>query len=147
MTGLFFVQKWRFSFKHLPILQKTIFLQSRTCRKNTRCRRMASVPPFWDICQWQNVPGILNTWQNTSSKRFFLLPFLQFKKMVLPLKVISTMEQSYSQFSSENSQYFVSDNLTCEIWDNLPQRNFFTCNRLKAIMFEIFILLTSPRIR
>ena len=31
MTGLFFVQKWRFFFKHLPILQKTIFLQSRTC--------------------------------------------------------------------------------------------------------------------
>ena len=31
MTGLFFVQKLRFFFRHLPILQKTIFLQSRTC--------------------------------------------------------------------------------------------------------------------
>ena len=31
MTGRFFVQKWRFFFKHLPILQKTIFLQSGTC--------------------------------------------------------------------------------------------------------------------
>ena len=31
MTGLFFVQKLRFFFKHSPILQKSIFLQSRTC--------------------------------------------------------------------------------------------------------------------
>ena len=31
MTSLFFDQKWRFFFKHLPILQKTIFSQSRTC--------------------------------------------------------------------------------------------------------------------
>ena len=43
---------------------------------------MAPVPPFWDICQWQNLPGNLNTWPNTSSKRFFLLPFLQPKKNV-----------------------------------------------------------------
>ena len=54
---------------------------------------------------------------------------------------------SYSQFSSENWQYFGADNLPCEIWDNLPQRHFFTCNRLTATIFEIFILLTSPRIR
>ena len=104
MTGLFFVQKWRFFFKHLPTLQKTIFLQSRTCfssytcadwkkklflfqlqicgsssacRKKTGYRRIAPVPPFWDICQWQNFPGNLNTWPNTSWKRFVLLPFLQ----------------------------------------------------------------------
>ena len=37
--------------------------------------------------------------------------------------------------------------LPCEIWDNLPQRNFFTYNRLTATMFEIFMFLTSPRIR
>ena len=43
---------------------------------------MAPVPPFWDICQWQNFPGDLNTWPNTSSKRFFLLAFLQPKKNV-----------------------------------------------------------------
>ena len=43
---------------------------------------MAPVPPFWDICQWQNFPGNLNTWPNTSSKRFFLLIFLQPKKIV-----------------------------------------------------------------
>ena len=57
---------------------------------------MAPVPPFWDIFQWQNFPGNLNTWPNTSSKRIFLLPFLQPKKkcpkiyavtLVLPLKV------------------------------------------------------------
>ena len=109
MTDFFFVQKWRFFFKHLPILRKTIFSQSRTCfssytyadeekklflfqlqisgsssacRKKTRCWRMAPVPPFWDICQWQNFPGNLKTWPNTSSKRFFLLPFLQPKKNV-----------------------------------------------------------------
>ena len=55
--------------------------------------------------------------------------------------------RSYSQFSSKNSQYFGADNLPCEIWDNLPQRHFFTCNRLTATMFDIFMLLTSPRIR
>ena len=43
---------------------------------------MAPVPPFSDICQWQNFPGNLNTWPNTSPKRFFLLPFLQSKKNV-----------------------------------------------------------------
>ena len=111
MTGLFFVQKWRFFFKHLPILQKKnniftipyVFLYLYLCRlrkkklfsssfkftvvlvraaKKTRCRIMAPVPPFWDICQWQNFPGNLNTWPNTSSKRFFCLPFLQPKKNV-----------------------------------------------------------------
>ena len=110
MTGLFFVQ-WRFFFKHLPILQKkkqyfynpvrvslailmqikkkNLFLfqlqicgSSSACRKKTRCRRMAPVPPFWDIFQWQNFPRNLNTWPNTSSKRFLLLPFLQPKKNV-----------------------------------------------------------------
>ena len=55
--------------------------------------------------------------------------------------------QNYSQCSSENSQYFGADNLPCEIWDNLPQRHFFTCNRLTATMFEIFMLFTSLRIR
>ena len=51
------------------------------------------------------------------------------------------------QFLFENSQYFESHNLPCEIWDNLPQRHFLTCNRLTATMFEIFMLLISPRIR
>ena len=55
--------------------------------------------------------------------------------------------QSYSHFSSENSQYFGADNLPCEIWDNFPQRHFCTCNKLTATMFEIFIWLSSPRIR
>ena len=74
--------------------------------KKTRCRRMASVPPFWDICQWENFPGNLNTWPNTSLKRFFLLPFLQPKKkcpkiyavtLVLPLKdVLNWKVNSYS---------------------------------------------------
>ena len=45
---------------------------------------------------------------------------------------------TYSQLS-ENSQYFGAD--------NLPQRHFFTCNRLTATMFKIFMLLTSPSIR
>ena len=98
-----------FFFKYLRNLQKKIFLQSRrcfsssvmqikkkylflfqlqicgsssACREKTRCRRMAPVPPFWDICQWQNFPGNLNTWPNTSLKRFVLLPFLQLKKNV-----------------------------------------------------------------
>ena len=109
MTGLFFVQKWRFFFKYLPILQRQyfynpvrvslailvqikkkicFFLQlqicgsSSACRKKTHCRRMAPVPPFWDICQWQNFPGNLNTWPNTSSKRFFLLPFVEPKRNI-----------------------------------------------------------------
>ena len=55
---------------------------SSACRKKTLCRRMAPVLPFWDICQWQNFPGNSNTWLNTSSKRFFLLRFLQPKKNV-----------------------------------------------------------------
>ena len=55
--------------------------------------------------------------------------------------------QTYSQISSENSQYFGADNLPCEILDNLSQRHCFTYNRLTANMFEIFMLLTSPRIR
>ena len=87
--------------KKLFLFQLQICGSSSACRKKTRCRRMAPVPPFWDICQWKNFPGNLNTWPNTSSKRFFLLPFLQPKKkppkiyavtLVLPLKVISTME-------------------------------------------------------
>ena len=55
--------------------------------------------------------------------------------------------KSYSQFSSEHSQYFGADTWPCEIWDNLPHRHFFTCNRLTATMFEMFMLLTNPRIR
>ena len=51
-------------------------------------KRMAPVPPFWDICQWQNFPGNLNTWPNTYSKRFFLLPFLQPKKNVQKSKLL-----------------------------------------------------------
>ena len=43
---------------------------------------LRKVPPFWDIFQWQNFPGNLNTWPNKSSKCFFLLPFLQPKKNV-----------------------------------------------------------------
>ena len=39
------------------------------------------------------------------------------------------------------------DNLPREICDNLPQRNFFIRNRTIAAMFEILILLTSPRDR
>ena len=73
----------------MQIKKKKFFLfQLQNCvsssayHKKTRCRRMAPVPPFWDICQWQNFPGNLNTWPNTSSKRFFLLPFLQPKKNV-----------------------------------------------------------------
>ena len=33
--------------------------------------------------------------------------------------------KGYLQFLSENSQYFGADNLSCDIWDNLPQRHFF----------------------
>ena len=36
------------------------------------------------------------------------------------------MTLSYSQFLSENLQYFEHNNLPCEIWDNLPQRYYFT---------------------
>ena len=68
--------------KKLFLFQLEICGSSSACRKKTRCRRMALVPPFWDIYQWQNFPGNLNTWPNTSSKRFFLLPFLQPKKNV-----------------------------------------------------------------
>ena len=68
--------------KKLFSFQLQICGRSSACRKKTRCRRMVPVPPFWDICQWQNFPGNLNTWPNTSSKRFFLLPFLQPKKNV-----------------------------------------------------------------
>ena len=39
------------------------------------------------------------------------------------------------------------DNLPREICDNLPQRNFFIHNKIIAAMFEILILLTSPRVR
>ena len=82
------------------LFQLQICGSSSACRKKTRCRWMASVPPFWDICQWQNFPGDLNTWPNTSSKRFFLLPFLQPKKNVqksmllhwcCPLKIYSRL--------------------------------------------------------
>ena len=31
---------------------------------------------------------------------------------------------------------FEAGNLPCEIWDNLPQRHFFTCNRLTATVFD-----------
>ena len=88
----------------MQIKKKNLFLfqlqscgSSSACRKKTRCRRMAPVPPFWYICQWQNFPGNLNTLPNTSSKHFFLLPFLQPKKkcpkiyavtLVLPLNQI-----------------------------------------------------------
>ena len=34
-----------------------------------------------------------------------------------------------------------------EICDYLPQRHFFICNRIIAAMFEILILLTSPRVK
>ena len=51
------------------------------------------------------------------------------------------------QFLSENSQYFEADNLPCEIWDNLPQRNFCICNRVTATVFEIVMWFSSPRIR
>ena len=74
---------------NLPLRKKKLFsfqLQicgsSSACRKKTRCRRMTAVPPFWDICQWQNFPGNLNIWPNTSLNGFFLLPFLQPKKIV-----------------------------------------------------------------
>ena len=50
------------------------------------------------------------------------------------------------EVSSENSQYVWAD-LPCEIWENLPQLHSFTCNRLTATMFEIFMLSTTPRIR
>ena len=39
------------------------------------------------------------------------------------------------------------DNLPREICDNLPQRNFFICNRIIATMFEVMILLTDSRVR
>ena len=68
--------------KRLFLFQLQICGSSSACNKKTRCRRMALVPPFWDICQWQNFPGNSNTWPNTSSKRLFLLPFLQPKKDV-----------------------------------------------------------------
>ena len=68
--------------KKLFLFQLQICGSSSARRKKTRCRRMAPVPPFWNICQWQNFPGNLNTWLNTFSKRFFLLPFLQPKKNV-----------------------------------------------------------------
>ena len=68
--------------KKLFLFQLQICGSSSACRKKTRCRRMAPVPPFWDICQWQNFPRNLNTWPNTSTKRFFLLPFIQPKKNV-----------------------------------------------------------------
>ena len=64
------------------LFQLQICGSSSACLKKTRCKRMAPVPPFWDICQWKNFPGNLNTWPNTSSKRFFLLLFLQPKKNV-----------------------------------------------------------------
>ena len=67
--------------KNLFLFQFQVCGSSSACRK-TRCRRIASVPPFWNICQWQNFPGNLSTWPNTSSKRFFLLPFLRPKKNV-----------------------------------------------------------------
>ena len=60
----------------LFLFQLQICGRSSACRKKIRCRRMDPVPPFWDICQWQNFLGNLNTWPNTSSKRFSLLPFL-----------------------------------------------------------------------
>ena len=66
--------------KKLFLFQLQICGSSSACRKKTRCRRIAPSPPFWDICQWQNFPQNLNTWPNTASKRFFLLPFLQPKK-------------------------------------------------------------------
>ena len=63
-------------------------------------------------------------------------------------KIIFTMQHYMKlQRASESSEYFGADNLPCEIWDNLPQRHFFTCNRLTATMFERFMLLTSRRIR
>ena len=68
--------------KKLFLFELQICGSSSACRKKTRCRRMAPVPPFWDICQWQNFLGNLNTWPNTSRKRFVLLPFLQPKKNV-----------------------------------------------------------------
>ena len=39
------------------------------------------------------------------------------------------------------------DSLPRDICDNLPQRNFFIRNRIIAAMFEILMLLTSPRVR
>ena len=78
---------------------------------------MAPVPPFWDICQWQNFPGNLNTWPNTSSKRFFLLPFLQPKKkcpkiyavtLVLPLKKIWKITTYWKQVISDMQYLMVS---------------------------------------
>ena len=68
--------------KYLFLFQLQFCGSSSACREKTRCTRMAPVPPFWDICQWQNFPGKLNTWPNTSSKRFFVLPFLQPKQNV-----------------------------------------------------------------
>ena len=49
-----------------------------------------------------------------------------FLHIFLCLKVILTMKHYiYSQFSSENLQYFRADNLPSKIWDNLPQSHFF----------------------
>ena len=84
--------------KKLFLFQLQICGSSSACRKKTRCRRMARVPPFWDICKWKNFSENLNTWPNTSSKRFFLPPFLQSKKkfpkiyavtLMFPLKEVS----------------------------------------------------------
>ena len=103
MIGLFFVQKWRFFFKHLPILQKkkyfynpvrvslAILMQIRKkicfcssfkfavvlvrAEKKTRCRRMAPVPPFWDTCQWQIFPWKLKYTAKYILKAFFLTTF------------------------------------------------------------------------
>ena len=88
----------------LFLFQLQICGSSSACRKKTRCRRMAPVPPFWDICQCQNFPGNLNTWPDASSKRFFLLPFLQPKKMSKNLcclwwKYFSEFLRNYLRFS------------------------------------------------
>ena len=130
MIDLFFVQKWRFFFKHLLILQKTIFLQSRTlraCRKKTRCRRMALVPPFWDICWWQNFPGNLNTWPNTSSKHFFLLPFLQPKKKCPKIYVVTLVlplnDKKKSTYLSKDRFFLTHSDSCCILSTSVSKRS------------------------
>ena len=94
---------------------------------------------------WSWKLALSSTWPVLPSSKFFS----QYSHCDnLPLVTTSPgLPYVKKKISSENSQYFGAENLPCEIWDNLPQRDFFTYNRLTATMSEIFILLTSPCIR
>ena len=52
-----------------------------------------------------------------------------------------------SQMKTHSEDSTTCDILPREICDNLPQRHFLICNRIIAAMFEILILLSSPRVR